>query len=69
MRKSNKKNEIVKFKTRLTAQDFSQRLKIDYKEMYPLLMDEITFKYFLNLEVFEKLKMRLIDVVTTYIYR
>jgi len=59
----------VKFKTRLAAQDFSQRLKIDYKEMYPLLMDEITFKYFLNLEVFEKLKMRLIDVVTTYIYR
>ena len=31
-------------------------------------MDAITFRYLISLVVFEKLDMRLIDVVTAYLY-
>ena len=68
MRKRNEKNEIVWYKTRLVAQDFSQRLGIGYEEIYSPVIDTITFRYLISLAVSENLEMYLMDVVTTFIY-
>ena len=45
-----------------------QRLGIDYEETYASAMDTITFKFLISLVAKENLDMRLMDVVTTYIY-
>ena len=50
------------------AQGFSQRHEIDYEEMYSPIMDATTFRYLIYLAVSEGLDMRLMDVVTTYLY-
>ena len=68
VRKRNEKNEIVRYKARLVAQGFSQRPGIDYEETYSLVMDAITFRYLISLAVSEELDMRLMDVVTAYLY-
>ena len=67
-RKRNEKNEIARYKARLVAQGFSQRPGIDYEETYSPVMDVITFRYLLSLAVSERLDMRLMDVVTAYLY-
>jgi hypothetical protein len=68
VRKRNEKNEIVRYKARLVAQEFSQHLGIDYEETYSPVMDVITFRYLISLVVSEKLNMQLMDVVTAYLY-
>ena len=68
VRKKNENNEIVRYKARLVAQGFSQRLDIDYEETYSPVMDAITFRYLIHLAVSEGLEMHLMDVVTTYLY-
>ena len=68
VRKRNKKNEIIRYKARLVAQGFSQRPSIDYEETYSPVMDAITFIFFISLVVTENLDMRLMDVVTAYLY-
>ena len=68
MWKCNEKNEILRYKPRLVAQVFSQRLGIDYEETYSPIMDAITFKYLISLAVSKNLKMYLMDVVITYLY-
>ena len=50
------------------AQGFSQRPGIDYEETYSPVMDAITFQYLISLAVSEGLDMRMIDVVTAYLY-
>ena len=50
------------------AQGFSQRPEIDYEETYSLVIDAITFRYLISLAVSKGLDMRLMDVVTTYLY-
>ena len=67
-RKHNEKNEIARYKARLVAQGFSQKHEIDYEETYSPVMDAITFRYLISLAVSEKLDMRLMDVVTAYLY-
>ena len=64
------KNEIVRYKAWLIAQDFSQRPEIDYEETYSPVMDAITFRYLISLTVSKNLEMCLMDVVivTAYIY-
>ncbi|GJW77705.1 retrovirus-related pol polyprotein from transposon TNT 1-94 [Tanacetum coccineum] len=42
--------------------------EIDYEETYSLVMDAITFRYLISLAVFKNLDMRLMDVVTAYLY-
>ena len=56
------------YKARLVAQGFSQRPGIDYEETYSPVIDAITFRYLISLAVSEGLDMRLMDVVTTYLY-
>ena len=68
VRKHNDKNEIARYKARLMAQGFSQRPGIDYDETYSPVMDIITFRYLISLSVSEGLDMRLMDVITAYLY-
>ena len=68
VRKRNDKNEIARCKARLVAQGFSQRLGIGYDETYSSVIDIITFRYLISLSVSEGLDMRLMDVVTAYLY-
>ena len=68
VRKRNEQNKIVRYKARLVAQGFSQRPGIDYEETYSPVMDATTFRYLIYLAVSEGLDMRLMDVVTTYLY-
>ena len=66
--KENEKNEITRYKARLVAQGFSQRPGIDYEETYSPVMDAITFRFLMSLAANENLEMRLMDVVTAYLY-
>ena len=68
VRKCNEKNEIVRYKARFVTQNFSQRLRIDCEETYSLKMDVITFRYLISLAVSKNLEIRLMDVVTAYLY-
>ena len=58
----------MSYKARLIAQGFSQRSKIDYEEIYSPMVDAIAFRYLISLTIFQELDMRLMDVVTTYLY-
>ncbi|GKB41205.1 retrovirus-related pol polyprotein from transposon TNT 1-94 [Tanacetum coccineum] len=69
IRKQNKNDEVIRYKARLIAQGFSHRPRIDYEETYSPVMDAITFRYLISLAVSENLDMRLMDVVTAYLYR
>ena len=69
MRKRNEKNEIVRYKARLVAQEFSQRPGIDYDKTYSPVVDAITFRYLIILTIHEMLDMCLMNVVITYLYR
>ena len=62
------KNEIGRYKASLVAQGFSQRPGIDYDETYSPVMDIITFRYLISMSVSEGLDMRLMNVITTYLY-
>ena len=68
VRKRNEKNEIVRYKARLVAQGFSQRPGFDYNVTYSPVVDIITLRYLVTLAVQEKFEMRLMDVVTAYLY-
>ena len=68
VRKRNEKNEIMRYKARLIVQGFSQRPSIDYEETYAPVMYAITFRVLISLVAKENLDMRLMDVVTTYMY-
>ena len=59
---------MVRYKARLVAQGFSQRPGIDFDETYSPVMDTITFRFLISLAVSERLEMRLMDVVTAYLY-
>ena len=58
----------MRYKGRLIAQGFSQRFVIDYDEISSSMMDTITFRFLISLIVSERLKICLMDVVTSYLY-
>ncbi|KAD5507805.1 hypothetical protein E3N88_15508 [Mikania micrantha] len=66
--KRNEKNESVRYKARLVAQGFSQIPGVDYEETYSPVVDAITLRFLIGLTVSKGLKMRLMDVVTAYLY-
>lgn len=68
MRKINEKNKIQRYEARLVGQGFSQRSGVDYEETYSPIVDAITLCYLISFTLHEKLKMHLVDVVTTYLY-
>ena len=53
---------------RLVAQGFSQKPSIDYEETYFPVIDAITFRLLISFVASEGLDMRLMDVITTYLY-
>jgi hypothetical protein len=68
IRKQNENGEVVRYKARLVAQGFTQRLGIDFNETYSPVMSAITFRYLISLVVQNRLSLQLMDVVTAYLY-
>ena len=69
VRKKNEMNEITRYKAGLVAQGFLKKTGIDYEEIYSPIIDTTTFIYLISLAVYQSLEMRLVDVVTVYLYR
>ena len=67
MRKRNENNDIIRYKAWL-VQGFLQKPVINYEENYSPVMDTIKFWYLISLIVSKGLDMRLMDVITTYLY-
>jgi hypothetical protein len=67
VRKRNENNEVVRYKARLVAQEFTQRPDIDFNGTYSLVMSGITFQYLIYLVVQNRLSIQLMDVVTAYL--
>ena len=53
---------------RLVVQGFSQKLGIDYEETLSPVMDAITYNFLISLAVPEGLDIRLMNVITVYLY-
>jgi Reverse transcriptase (RNA-dependent DNA polymerase)/GAG-pre-integrase domain/Integrase core domain len=68
VRKRNEKNEVTRYKGRLVAQGFSQRPGIDYEETYSPVVDATTLRFLVGLTAANGIQMRLMDVVTAYLY-
>ena len=68
VRKRNENGEVIRYKARLVAQGFSQRPSIDYEETYSPVVDATTFRFLISLAIREGLHLRLMDVVTAYLY-
>ena len=47
---------------------FLQRSRIDYDQTYSPVVDATIFRYIISLAVHEGVDLRLIDVVTAYLY-
>ena len=67
-KKRNENNEIIRYKMRLVAQGFSQKPSIDYEKTLFPVMDTITYNFLISLAVQEGLDMRLMKVITVYLY-
>jgi hypothetical protein len=68
VQKRNKNNEMVRYKARMVANDFTQRLGVDFNETYSPVMNGITFQYLISLAIQKHLSLQLMDVVTVYLY-
>jgi hypothetical protein len=58
----------VRYKARLVAQGFMQRLDIDFNEAYSPVMNRIIFQYLISMATQKHLSLHLMDIVTTYLY-
>ena len=61
-------HEVDRYRARLVAQGFTQRPDVDIEETYSLVMAGITFRYLISMAVNLDLTMKLMDVVTAYLY-
>ena len=61
-------HEVDRYRARLAAQWFTQRPDVDIEETYSLVMDDITFRCLISVAVNLDLTMKLLDVVTAYLY-
>jgi hypothetical protein len=59
---------MVRYKARLVAQGFTQRLSIDFNETYSLVMNGIILRYLISLTIQNHLSLQLMDVMTAYLY-
>jgi hypothetical protein len=51
VQKRNKNNEVVRYKTRLIAQGFTQRPEVDFNKTYSPVINGITFQYLISLSI------------------
>jgi Reverse transcriptase (RNA-dependent DNA polymerase) len=58
----------VRYKARLVAQCFTQIPGVDYEETYSPIVDAITLRLLISLTITKNLQMRLMDIVTAYLY-
>jgi hypothetical protein len=68
IQKRNENNEVIRYKARIFAQGFTQRLGIDFNETYSLVMNGITFQYLISLVIQNHLSLKLMDVMIAYLY-
>jgi hypothetical protein len=66
--KTDENNEVVRYKARLVAHEFTQRPDIDFNETYSSVMNGITFQYLISLATQKRLSLQLMDIVTAYLY-
>ena len=59
---------LIRFKVKLVAQRFSQRLGENFDQIYAPVLDITIFRYLLAFATHFKLEVYLMDVVTTYLY-
>jgi hypothetical protein len=64
----NENNEVVRYKTKLVAQGFTQRCDIDFNETYSSTMNGIIFRYLITLAIQNHLSLQFMDVVIAYLY-
>jgi hypothetical protein len=69
IQKRNKNHEMVRYKTRLVAHDFTQRPRVDFNETYSPVMNEIIFQCLISLTIQKHLSLQLMDAMTAYLYR
>lgn len=67
-RKLDSQGQIIRYKVRLVAQGFIQRLGVDYDQTYSPVMDIVSFSYLFALTIQLFLKNYLLDVVTAYLH-
>ena len=63
-----KNDKIVRYKSQLVAQGFSQNLISIYEKTYSLVLDATTLQYLIILVAQQGLYLHLMDDVTTYLY-
>ena len=68
VRKRNEKGFVTRFKARLVARGFMQKPGVDYMSTYSPVMDAITYRALIGIVLQYYLKMKLMDVVTAYLY-
>jgi Reverse transcriptase (RNA-dependent DNA polymerase) len=59
---------IMIYKARLVAQGFSQRLGLDFVEIYSSVMVITSYRYLISLSLNLKCMIHIMDVVTPYLY-
>lgn len=67
-RKIDAQRNTIRYKVRLVAQGFSQRLGSDFDQTYSLVLDITSFRLLLSFTVQLHLHIYLLDVVTAYLH-
>lgn len=68
VKKRNANGEVIRYKARFVAQGFTQRFGIDYSLTYSPVIDMITLRWLISFAVSYSLRMRMVDIVTAYLY-
>ena len=67
-RKLNSQGRVIRYKVRLLAQGFIQRLGVDFDETYSPVMNCVSFRYLIAMTIYLALKIYLLDVVTANLH-
>ena len=65
--KKDSKRRIEHFKARLVTKGFTQREKIDYTEIFPLLSSKDSFRIIISLVAYYDLVLHQMDIKTTFL--